>query len=171
MVDRIARRIVKYIKAEFDAFIGTSEDPAQTANRPKGTHEVVAEVRDHLGKLLAEHHQANKQITLLQEELAALKEKVELAIDSDRDDLARAALIHQKSQERQLAGLQTRLTQIEAECLEIEKFIHDVSMQSPHEYLRDKDETDYSDSLDLQLEELDRMAAQISGEPNGKQRS
>lgn len=127
MVEQIAKRILSRIKAEVSAFLDVSEKAGTPASASEKPGEIISEIRGHLGKLIAEDHQIQKQITASEEALAQLKDKVELAIDQDRDDLARAVIIQRKGLERQIAGYKARQQEIELESLEIEDLIQSLS--------------------------------------------
>ena len=165
MVEHIAMRIINRVKSEISAFIDESGDHEAKPHSSDTRGQIIPEIRDHLGKLIAEDHLINKQISANEEALAKLQDKVEFAISQDRDDLARAALIQRKGLERQLAGFEARLKEIELESLELEALIQELSQEAAAE---DAGSTasETSTGLSAQLKELEALVKQKT-DPSG----
>lgn len=161
MVERIAKRIINRIKDEVSAFIDESDEGTETRSVQNKPDEAVLEIRDHLGKLIAEHHQISKQLKASSVELEALRDKVEFAIGADRDDLARAALIRCYGLKRQIAGLKARQQDIESESLEVEDLIEELSSGSNSDNVGNSNEL--NKAVKEQLDELEALLISSSG--------
>ena len=169
MVEHIANRIINRIKAEVSAFIDESGDHEATSRTRDGKGGIIPEIRDHLGKLIAEDHLINKQISANKEALSKLQDKVEFAINQDRDDLARAALIQKKGLERQLAGFEARLKEIELESLELESLIQELTQEAAEDIGSGAPGTSRGSSAQLkELEALVKQKTDQSGKTPGE---
>ena len=167
MVEHIAMRIINRIKMEVSAFIDESDGAADAPQASDAPSEILADVKDHLGKLIAEHHLVTKMRDSAKNELTTLEEKVELAIDSDRDDLARAALIRRNGLRRQLSTYDQRLEDIEAETLEVEALIEELSAEAGE--TDDSNPANAATALSKQLVELDALVSRKTGEQDKTQ--
>ena len=167
MVEHIAMRIINRIKQEVSAFIDESEGVETASSKDDAPSEILADVKDHLGKLIAEHHQITKTHASASQELKTLLEKIELAIDSGRDDLARAALIRRNGLQRQISSLDLRLKDIEAETLEVEALIEDLSAEAGE--TNDTPSANPVSALNKQLGELDELVSRRTGKPGNTQ--
>lgn len=156
MIDQIARRVIDRIKQEVSAFINESAD--EPSSEP-GSNDLIADVRDHLGALIAEDHQIQKHLKQRDTELSALNHKIELAISSDREDLARAAFIRRNGLRRQIESLKSRQQDIEAESMEIEALIEELSSENGAPTEPDSDQP--SPEIKAKLEELETLATKV----------
>jgi len=156
MIDQIARRIIDRIKHEFTAFIDEAGNPDVQANQ---NGDLISDVRDHLGKLIAEDHQIRKQLSALKDELGGLQNKIEAAISSDREDLARAGFIRRNGLQRQIESLTARLQDIETESLELEALIRELSGDPDASGTQP---ASGNTSLEHQLEELEDLAQKMA---------
>ena len=155
MVEQIARRIINRIRGEISAFIDESGDSEIDASGRESSGDILTEVQSHLGKLIAEHHQTTKQLNASRTELNAMQQKIELAIEAGRDDLARAALIRRNGLNRQITSLEAHLKDVETESLELEDLIRELADSEP-ESIGDSRAT-MSAALAQQLSELDAL--------------
>ena len=154
MVEQIARRIINRIRGEISAFIDESGNSEIDVSGRDTSSDILTEVQSHLGKLIAEHHQTTKQLNASRTELNAMQEKIELAVDAGREDLARAALIRRNGLNRQITSLEAHLKDVETESLELEGLISDLA---DADRSANDDVSELDAALSQQLSELDAL--------------
>lgn len=126
MADSIATRVSRIIAGGAHALLDRAENMAPEASMAQSLREieqVVGEVRGDLGKAEAAKHLVLTQIARLNAEHESMAEKIEAALSSGRDDLAKAAIGRQADIEDLLPVLQKSLDEQHEKAKELESYI------------------------------------------------
>jgi phage shock protein A len=83
----------------------------------------IADIRGEQGKAKLRHVQATKQHEAHQKKVAELAEKMEFAIEQDRDDLAKAAIARQIDLEAQMKVLTEAVAEAETEDAKLADYV------------------------------------------------
>lgn len=120
MAEGLAARVGRIISGSVNAIVDAMEDAAPEVVMEQAIRDIdkaVDEVRSELGKEIAAKHLANKRLSEKNTRHEDLAEKIEIAIEQGRDDLAEVAIANQLDIEAQMPVLE----QTVAECNEREK--------------------------------------------------
>ena len=110
-------RINDIVQANINAMLDKAEDPEKIIRLIiQEMEETLVEVRSVAATNLAEKKHLQRQVNKLQDQVDAWQAKAALAVDKDREDLARAALVEKHSSQQQLAALTAEQSTVE-ECL------------------------------------------------------
>jgi phage shock protein A len=126
MADSIAARVSRIIAGSAHALLDRAESMAPEAVMAQSLREieqVIGEVRGDLGKAEAAKHLVLTQIARLNAEHDSLVEKINAALSSDRDDLAKVAIGRQTDIEDLLPVLQRSLDEQDDKARELESYI------------------------------------------------
>ena len=94
MKEKLTSRVGRIISGGFNALLDAVENAAPEAVMEQALREIddaVEEVRNELGKVIANKHMANSRLLQVNQKCEDLAEKIELAVDENRDDLAEIA--------------------------------------------------------------------------------
>lgn len=126
MREKITGRVGRIISGGFNAIIDAVENAAPEAVMEQALREVddaIAEVRTELGKVIANKHLANSRMTQVNNKCEELAEKIEIAVEQNRDDLAEVAISQQLDVEAQIPILETQLAELSNTEKELEGYI------------------------------------------------
>lgn len=126
MKERITSRVGRIISGSFNALVDAVENAAPEVVMEQAIREIdeaVEEVRDELGKAIANKHMANSRLMQVNQKCEELSEKSELAVNERRDDLAEAAISQQLDVEAQIPILETQIAELSAQEKELEGYV------------------------------------------------
>jgi len=126
MADSISVRVARIIGGSVHALLDTVENVAPEAVMNQAIREVdqvIDEVRGELGRAEAGKHLVTTQLNKLNTESERLAGEVELAVEKNRDDLARAGVEKQINIEDQLPVLQKMLAEQSEKSRDLEGYI------------------------------------------------
>lgn len=126
MKNKITGRVSRIISGGFNALLDAVENAAPEAVMEQAMREIdeaIEEVRAELSQVIANKHLANSRLTQVHNKCKDLEEKIELALTSDRDDLAEAAISQQLDMEPQIPILEAQISELSAEEQKLEGYI------------------------------------------------
>lgn len=126
MKEKITGRVGRIISGGFNALLDAVENTAPEAVMEQALREVddaIDEVRSELGKVIANKHMANSRLLQVNQKCEELSEKIELAVEQDRDDLAEVAIAQQLDVEAQIPILEVQISDLSANEKELESYI------------------------------------------------
>ena len=126
MREKITGRVSRIISGSVNALIDAVENVAPEIVMEQAIREiedVIDEVRGELGKTIANKHLANSRLMQINKKCEDLAEKIELAVDESRDDLAEAAIAQQLDLEAQIPILENQISDLSGEEKELEGYI------------------------------------------------
>lgn len=107
-------RISDIVQANINAILDKAEDPVKVIKLLiEEMEETLVELRSVAAKNLAEKKQLQRKVDKLQEQTRAWQAKAGLAMEKDREDLARAALVEKHQAQQHASALQQELTLVE----------------------------------------------------------
>lgn len=108
-------------------------DRAEQGNQVRVVEQAIREIdreageaRTALGRHTAERHRLESRRSEIQEEIAALNDKIQTAVDRNRDDLAKAGIERQMDLEAQIAALDVALADVNERIEEAQQAVHAV---------------------------------------------
>ena len=126
MREKITGRVSRIISGGFNALIDAVENAAPEAVMEQALREVddaIAEVRNELGQVIANKHLANSRLMQVNTKCEDLAEKIELAVEENRDDLAEVAISQQLDIEAQIPILEAQIADLSSSEKELEGYI------------------------------------------------
>jgi len=126
MNESIATRVGRIISGGVHQLISAFENSAPEAVMEKAIREiddVIEEVRAELGTIVARKHMATRRLAEADSEHRDLGEKIELALNESRDDLAETAISRQLDLEAQLPVLESTIKEYRDREAELEGYI------------------------------------------------
>lgn len=126
MREKITGRVSRIISGGFNALLDAVENAAPEAVMQQALREIddaIAEVRNELGKVIANKHMANSRLMQVNSKCEELAEKVELAVEQSRDDLAEVAISQQLDIEAQVPILEAQIADLSSSEKELEGYI------------------------------------------------
>ena len=106
----ILNRVADLFQAKTNKLLNALEDPNDTLDLSyEKMLTGLQETKRHLADVVAQQKSLERQITTAHRELDGAEADAKLAVQSDRDDLARAALVHRQRVLDTIASLQTAL--------------------------------------------------------------
>ena len=107
-------RMSDIVQANINAILDKAEDPLKVIKLlVQEMEETLVELRSVAAKNLADKKQLQRKVDKLQEQARAWQGKASLAMEKDREDLARAALVEKHQAQQQASALQAELTIVE----------------------------------------------------------
>jgi phage shock protein A len=126
MSESLTSRVGRLIAGSFHAIVDAVENAAPEAVMDQAIREIdsaVADVRADLGTVEAQRHLTGKRLAEESARQEQLGEQARLALDQDRDDLARAAVERQIDIEAQLPVLEARLAELAEDKARLEGYV------------------------------------------------
>lgn len=107
-------RLSDIVQANLNAMLDKAEDPEKVVRLIiQEMEETMVELRSVAAKYLAEKKQLERQLNELQKRSDDWQQKASLAIDKDKESLARAALVEKQSVEQKIEAVQSQLTELD----------------------------------------------------------
>lgn len=126
MKEKITGRVGRIISGGFNALLDAVENAAPEAVMEQALREVdeaIEEVRSELGKVIANKHMANSRLMQVNSKCEELGEKIELAVEQGRDDLAEVAISQQLDIEAQIPILENQIADLSSNEKDLEGYI------------------------------------------------
>jgi phage shock protein A len=127
MKERLISRIGRIISGSFNSLVDVIENAAPETVMAEAIREIDAaidEVRAELGLVLANKHLASNRLMEENKKYEDLSEKIELAINNTRDDLAEAAVAQQLDIEAQIPILEATIKECGDQEKELEGYVN-----------------------------------------------
>ena len=122
LVSRVKRLVSGGVNSIVDAVENASPETVM-AEAIRDVDGAIDQVRDQLGKVVANKHLANSRLMAANEKHENLNERIELAIHEGRDDLAEAAIARQLDLEAQIPVLESAIKDASAEEADLEGYV------------------------------------------------
>ena len=126
MKERLISRIGRIISGSFNSLVDAIENAAPETVMAEAIREIDAaidDVRAELGLILANKHLAGNRLMEENKKYEDLSEKIELAINNTRDDLAEAAVAQQLDIEAQIPILKATIKECGDQEKELEGYV------------------------------------------------
>jgi phage shock protein A len=127
MKERLISRISRIISGSFNSLVDAIENAAPETVMAEAIREIDAaidDVRAELGLVLANKHLAGNRLMEENKKHEDLSEKIELAINNNRDDLAEAAVAQQLDIEAQIPILEATIKECADQEKELEGYVN-----------------------------------------------
>lgn len=122
LLSRVSRLVSGHVSDVVDALENGAPETVMSAAIME-IEDAVSDVRSELGRAIADRHHANKRLMDTASKHDELSQKVQLAVDEGRDDLAEAAIARQLDYEAQIPVLETALKNMGEQQTELEGFV------------------------------------------------
>lgn len=126
MKTRIAKRVGRIISGSLHALVDAIEGSAPELVMEQSIREVIEaidEVREELGRIVASKHIANRRLSQKNSEHEELSEKIQTALEEEREDLAEVAVGRQLDIEAQIPVLEETIIDCSEKEKELEGYI------------------------------------------------
>jgi phage shock protein A len=126
MAEGLMSRVKRLVSGSINSVVDAVENATPETVMKEAIREVdraVDDVREHLGLALANKHHASKRLMEANAKHDDLGEKLRLAVDQGRDDLAEAAIARQLDLEAQIPVLEAALKEAGEQEAELEGYI------------------------------------------------
>ncbi len=126
MTENIVARVARLVSGGVNDLVDAVENASPETVMKEAIREVdsaIDQVRDELGKLLANKHLANTRLMETSTKHEELGERIRLAVDEGREDLAEAAVSRQLDLEAQIPVLEAAIKDSAAEEVKLEGYI------------------------------------------------
>ena len=126
MSESLLSRVRRIVSGSLNQMVAAAENAAPETVMSEAIREIesaVNEVRDELGKVRAQKHNANRRLVAENNRHEELSEKIKLALDEDRVDLAEAAAATQLDIEAQIPFLESTISDCDEREKELENYI------------------------------------------------
>ena len=98
-------RMTDIVQANINAMLDKAEDPEKVVRLIiQEMEETLVEIRSEAAKFIAEQKHLSRQLEKCEKEAANWQEKAQLAVDKDKDELARAALAEKQRYTQKAEG-------------------------------------------------------------------
>lgn len=139
MAESIASRVGRIVSGSVSALVAAVENAAPETVMAEAISEIdraIDEVRFELGKVLSEKHLASTRLMKESQQHEELKEKIALALQEGRDDLAEAAAGRQIDIETQIPVLEQSVADCESREVELEGYVK--ALQAKKRLMKDE---------------------------------
>lgn len=127
MKERLISRIGRIISGSFNSLLDAIENAAPETVMAEAIREIdaaIEDVRAEMGRTVANKHLANNRLMEENKRHEDLAEKIELAVNNQRDDLAEAAVAQQLDIEAQIPILEATIKECSDQEKELEGYIN-----------------------------------------------
>ena len=132
MGEGLWKRVGRIVSGSVNTFVSSLEGAAPESVMEESIREVVStmdDVRDELGRVVAEKHLASKRLMDMNKKHEELAGQIEIAVKEGRDDLAEAAISKQMDIEVQIPILEGTISDSAAQEKELEGYISALKAQ------------------------------------------
>ncbi|MEJ2619375.1 MAG: PspA/IM30 family protein [Candidatus Thiodiazotropha sp.] len=139
MKESITNRVGRIISGSVNALLDAVENAAPDLVMEEAIREVdgaIDEVRAELGRVIAGKHLANQRLMDESRKHEDLAEKIELAVNEHRDDLAEAAIARQLDIEAQIPVLENTIVEASNQEKELEGYV--VALQAKKREMKEE---------------------------------
>jgi phage shock protein A len=188
----IFSRFADIVNSNINALLDKAEDPEKMVRLIiQEMEDTLVEVRSTSAKTIAEKKELTRRVEKLQKEAADWQDKAELALEKNREDLARAALIEKKKAaeaadvvDGELKHVEQHITKLQQEVMALQEKLADAkarqkaivirqrSAESRLEVKKALDSSKVTDALNRfehYEEKIDGLESQIESYETGKQ--
>lgn len=126
MKESLTSRVGRIVSGGLNALVDAMENATPETVMEEAIREIdgaIDEVRAELGKVVANKHVANTRLLEENRKHEDLAEKIELAVNAGRDDLAEAAVARQLDIEAQIPVLEGAIADLTTQERELEAFV------------------------------------------------
>ena len=126
MSEHLVSRVKRLVAGSVNGLVDTIEKAAPESVMREAIREIdraTDEVRDALGRAIANRHHASRRLMEATSKHEELAEKARFAVDQGRDELAEAAIARQIDMEAQLPVLEAALSDLSSEQHELEGYV------------------------------------------------
>lgn len=126
MAEGLVSRVKRLVSGSINSIVDAVENAAPETTMKEAIREVdraIDDVRDQLGIAIANKHHASKRLMEANAKHEDLADKLRLAVDQNRDDLAEAAISRQLDLEAQIPVLETALEEAASQETELSGYV------------------------------------------------
>lgn len=126
MAEQLVSRVKRLVSGGVNSIVDAVENASPELVMKEAIREVesaIDEVRDELGKVLANKHLASRRLMDANAKHESLGDQIEMAVKEGRDDLAEAAISRQMDLESQIPVLEAAVSDADAEEAELESYV------------------------------------------------
>ncbi|PKG85931.1 phage shock protein PspA [Colwellia sp. 75C3] len=142
----IFSRFTDIINSNINNLLDKAEDPAKMVRLIiQEMEDTLVEVRSSSAKTLADKKELSRQVIRLEQDAQQWQEKAELALNKDREDLARAALMEKKKSSEsaqalvdELAHTDEHLSKLQDEISQLQDKLSDAKVRQKAIVIREK---------------------------------
>jgi phage shock protein A len=139
MRESITSRVGRIVSSSVNALVDAIENVAPEMVMEEAIREVdsvMDEVRAELGRIIAQKHLAEQRLADSRKAHTDLAQKIQVAVQESRDDLAEAAIAQQMDIEAQLPVLEKAISEATAQEKELEGYI--TALQAKRREMREE---------------------------------
>lgn len=126
MSESIGRRVGRLVSGGFNAIVDAVENAAPAAVMEEAIREIddaIADVRAELGRVVANKHLASSRLMEENRKHEEVSDKIRIAVQQGRDDLAETAIAQQMDIEAQIPVLESAISDAGAQERELEGYV------------------------------------------------
>ncbi len=177
MNESITKRVSRLISGSINAIVDKAESLSPELVMKETIREVdstIDEVKLLLGRENIELRKTKSQLENEKTKYKNLSQQIDVAINENRDDLAKLAISRQMDIEAQIPILEESLLQIEKNIIKLENYIDALNAKKREmqkdleEYLKIKKEQDTASNIESNVEKADAAFSRVSADINSR---
>jgi phage shock protein A len=177
MNESITKRVSRLISGSINAIVDKAESMSPELVMKETIREVdstIDEVKLLLGRENIELRKTKSQLENEKTKYKNLSQQIDVAINENRDDLAKLAISRQMDIEAQIPILEESLLQIEKNIIKLENYIDALNAKKREmqkdleEYLTIKKEQDTASNIESNVEKADAAFSRVSADINSR---
>ncbi len=177
MNESITKRVSRLISGSINAIVDKAESLSPELVMKETIREVdstIDEVKLLLGRENIELRKTKSQLENEKIKYKNLSQQIDVAINENRDDLAKSAISRQMDIEAQIPILEESILQIEKNILKLENYIDALNAKKREmqkdleEYLKIKKEEDTAANIESNVEKADAAFSRVSADINSR---